>query len=231
MTKIHFIPLAALTALLLFPACGTDSAEAESAPRTVPESVDSTAAGHNAPVDWRAALLKLSIAFPEYTAYYQQIFPDFDAEAFIRADSSQVDRFLTAGTENVDSLEARFGPYLVPSPAGDYWLDVVSYGVVALPAGPEHYRYEPGGPDSQVAVINRKTGKRTRLLFCGTPCTYTAGVWLDDRAVQIAGRVDTGAGWQPTIWQIDMDRGKILEWRYPEALPTGAEGYNPLLME
>ena len=231
MFKNHPLILASLAALLLLPACGNDSAEAESAPRTAPGSVDATAAGHNAPVDWRASLLKMPIAFPNYTAHYREIFPDFRPEAFVRADSSRVDQFLTAGTENVDSLAARFGRFLVPSPAGDYWLDVVSYGVVAIPTGEESYRYVPGGPDSQVAIVHRKTGERTRLLFCGTPCRYTTGIWLDDRAVQIAGRVDIGSGWQPTIWQIDIDRGTILEWRYPRALPAEAKGYNPLLNE
>jgi hypothetical protein len=227
---IRYIPHL-LAVLLLLAACDTDSAEAESAERTVPESVDSTAAGHNAPVDWRAALLKLPIAFPAYTAHYQAIFPDFGAEAFERVDSTRVEAFLTAGSAPVDSLDAQFGPYLVPSPAGDYWLDVVSYGVVVLPAAGGGYTYEPGGPDSQVAIVNRQTGERTRLLFCGTPCSYAAGVWLDDRAVQVAGLVDPGDGFHPAVWQVDLDRGLILEWRYPEPLPPGARPFDPLAVQ
>lgn len=212
-------------------ACGTDSAEAEPADGRAPASVDSTAVGHNQPVDWRAALLKLPIAFPEYTAYYREVFPDFAADRFERVDSTRVDEFLTAGTENVDSLEARYGSWLVPSPSGDYWLDVVSYGLVAEATGSKTYNYVTGGPDSQVAIVNRKTGKRTRLLFCGTPCSYAMGVWLDDRAVQIAGRADRGDGFRPTVWQVDIDSGKILEWHYPRSLPPGAAGFNPLLKD
>ena len=224
---IRYLPYL-LTFLLFFPACDTDSAEAESAQRTVSESVDSLAAGHNVPVDWRAALLKLPIAFPAYTAHYRAIFPDFRAEAFELADSTRVEEFLTAGTVTADSLTAQFGAYLVPSPTGDYWLDVVSYGVVVLPAAGGGYTYAPGGPDSQVAIVNRQTGQRTRLLFCGTPCSCAAGAWLDDRVVQVAGLVDPGDGFHPTVWQVDLDQGLIREWRYPEPLPPGARPYDPL---
>ncbi len=163
--------------------------------------------------------------FSNYFDHYRNHFPDLTVDDFAPTDTLIASSFYEHTTPvDMTRWEKTYGDFATRSPNGHYWLDVISYGNVRSPEG----KWLGGEPDSEAALIATDTGQRTRLLFCGTACSFAEGFWLDDHTVGIAGLSANTGGEQPTLWRIDLTSREIRQYTYPTALQNGQKAYSIL---
>lgn len=163
--------------------------------------------------------------FSNYFVHYRQYFPKMTFGDFIATNTVENATFHERDVEiEVDKWALTFSDYAFRSPNKQYWLDVVSYGVEKIKDG----SWIAASPDSEVALIDTYTKQRTRLLFCGTACSFSEGFWLDDAKVVIAGLSAINKGYHPTLWYVDIPSRKIITYEYPEDLIDGQKAYSVL---
>jgi heat shock protein HslJ len=176
------------------------------------------------PVTVEALLTDAQGQLPAWFSFYEKHFPDLSAEGFEATVTSKPDSLLVMPVYDVKAFE----PWLKPSPGGNRLLDLYSYErVVKTDKAGKVQDIVAGGPDWEVAVLDTATGKRTRLLFCGTPCAFEDGFWRGENEVVVVGYFqETGRTYHPSLWWIDVRTGEVRQFVFKNGKENfGGESY------
>ncbi len=68
-----------------------------------------------------------------------------------------------------------------------YVLDIGSYGMLAVTDNTGNIQLEAGEPDTEIAIIDAKNNKRTRLMYVGPSSTIINGRWLNNTDALVLG--------------------------------------------
>lgn len=91
--------------------------------------------------------------------------------------------------------------------------------------------------DSDVGLIDLKSNKYNRLLFCGTPCGFDDAIWIDNNIFVVVGQteyypangeerctVNTKCTWVATLHVFDLTKNIVTLYYGPE-IDKGVGGY------
>ncbi len=69
-------------------------------------------------------------------------------------------------------------------------------------------------PDMEVGLIRFEEGKRSRMLFCGTPCIFEEADFDPDGNIVVAGHVENERGYKPVLWVMSPEKAYIEQHEY-----------------
>jgi hypothetical protein len=115
---------------------------------------------------------------------------------------------------NWHELYKEFPRLFILSPNKNKVLDLYSYERVFRKRRLKKPEVTADSPDSEVAIVDPAEGKKTRLMFCGTPCQFDDGWWRSANEVVVVGLVEDSL-WQqhyPAIWQINLTTQEVRQY-------------------
>jgi hypothetical protein len=125
-----------------------------------------------------------------FSTYAKQHAQAFDWTKF-RMTSTWTDSSMITASFHPDKryFEA-YGRFLKYSPDSNYFLDLDSYNVDIRKTKNGKLVGTEVGPDTEVSLVNPKTGKKTRLLFLGPGNSIEDGLWLNNENLVLMGVQD-----------------------------------------
>ncbi len=158
--------------------------------------------------------------------YQQKTHPDFSVSNFLPTDTIEQGDFMVIEIEK----PASFGKFMVYSPNKEKALDFYSYQNELKEKKDGKLEIVGGSPDSQVLLFDEENGVAKRLLFCGTPCHFDDGYWINNNEVVISGAMEgVNMKKELTLWHINLETGRIVVFRNPTAeTNTQSELYSDL---
>lgn len=186
-----------------------------------------SASGNEAPeVDAETALLQNNL--PQLFAYLGNSDSSFLPEQFDMTGTRDLDTSVT--TPVTEKQMEMFRTCLIFSPDSSQAIDLFSYNYVLVPSRDGSIRAEPGGPDTEAALIDFKTGIRKRIYFSGPSSALLDARWLKDGSFLLAGgEVFPRNRLLPFIWKIDPRSNHIDVYSYSDTLTTTASNYKKTL--
>ncbi|NML20044.1 hypothetical protein HHL16_04120 [Pseudoflavitalea sp. G-6-1-2] len=141
-----------------------------------------------------------------FTDYVKTRIPSFDWSKFKYKSSYEEDSTLTSEFSPPKSYYANYGSFLKYSPDSTRFIDLDSYNIDIVKDGRGRFIGTAGGPDTEVSLINPKTGKKERLLFMGPGGTVEDAFWLSNNELAIVGTQENeeDAGKKVTVWKINL---------------------------
>lgn len=193
-------------------------------------NADTTAArGEDEPeaeVDAETALLQNNM--PQLFAYLRNSDSSFSPQQFDMTGTRDLDTSVT--TPVTEKQMEMFRTCLVFSPDSSQALDLFSYNYVLVPTRDGSIRAEQGGPDTEAALIDFKSGIRKRIYFSGPSSALLDARWLPDGTFLLAGgEVLTRNRLLPFIWKVDPRSNHIDVYSYPDTLQATADRYKRTL--
>lgn len=145
--------------------------------------------------------------------------PAFSIDSFIKNDTIRNELFVTDFTAS-DTFFQRFGKLLVYNSDSSIFIDAysTSWLIEQGKAGTLYAR--EAEVDQEVTIVNTKTNKRTRLLFCGPACQFQKAFWYNDEIVGVMGMMAEYADeyYTPTIWFVNINNGVTIPYHYHSAV-------------
>jgi hypothetical protein len=189
---------------------------------------DTTAAqgGEEPEVDAETALLQNNL--PQLFAYLRNSDSSFLAEQFDMTGTRALDTSVT--TPVTEKQMEMFRTCLVFSPDSSQAIDLFSYNYVLVPGRDGSIRAEQGGPDSEAALIDFKSGIRKRIYFSGPSSALLDARWLPDGTFLLAGgEVFSRGRLLPFIWKVDPRSNHIDVYSYSDTLQATADRFKRTL--
>lgn len=187
-----------------------------------------TTGGEDEPeeVDAETALLQNNL--PQLFAYLRNSDSTFIPQQFDMTGTRDLDTSVT--TPVTEKQMEMFRTCLVFNPDSTMALDLFSYNYVLVPTRDGAIRAEPGGPDTEAAVIDLKSGIRKRIYFSGPSSALLDARWLPDGTFLLAGgEVFPGSRLLPFIWKVDPHSSHIDVYSYSDTLRVTANDYKKTL--
>jgi hypothetical protein len=155
----------------------------------------------------------------EWEGYYASKHPSFSLSKFNETNAYQTEittRTVTLSKQYYDN----YGRLLEYNKDSSRFLDIFSYGWIIEKGKDGGLVAREGEPDKEAAVVDPKTGKRSRLLFCGPACSFEKAVWIDEATVAIMGLTDEeGDGsYVPAVWIINTMNGNSTMYEYGDQM-------------
>lgn len=141
-----------------------------------------------------------------FSDYVKTRIPAFDWSKFKYKSSYEEDSMLTSAFTPSKTYYASYGSFLKYSPDSTRFIDLDSYNIDIVKDGKGRLTGTAGGPDTEVSLINPKTGKKVRLLFMGPGGTVEDAFWLSNNELAIVGTQENeeDAGKKVTVWKINL---------------------------
>lgn len=132
--------------------------------------------------------------------------PAFDWNGFSITTTWKEDSALQSAFTPGRDFYAEYGPYLKYSPDSTRFIDLDSYNIHIRKARNGQTEIAESGPDTEVSLVNLKTGRKTRLLFLGPAGSIEDAFWSGNDQVVVIGAQETepGTGKRMTVWTIDL---------------------------
>ena len=186
---------------LLFAACNNSSDKKADANDNEPDSVVVTGPDTTLTSE---TLQKFQTA--GFTDYVKTRIPAFDWSKFKYKSSYEEDSMLTSSFTAPKNYYANYGSFLKYSPDSTRFIDMDSYNIDIQKDGKGRLIGTAGGPDTEVSLINPKTGKKERLLFMGPGGTVEDAFWTSNNELVIVGTQENeeNAGRKVTVWKINL---------------------------
>lgn len=177
-------------------------------------------------VDAETALLQNNL--PQLFAYLRNSDSSFLPEQFDMTGTRDLDTSVT--TPVTEKQMEMFRTCLVFSPDSSQALDLFSYNYVLVPTRDGSIRAEQGGPDTEAALIDFKSGIRKRIYFSGPSSALLDARWLPDGTFLLAGGEVLPRGrLLPFIWKVDPRSSNIDVYSYSDTLQGTADSYKRTL--
>lgn len=141
-----------------------------------------------------------------FSTYAKQKAPDFDWSKFKMSMTWKEDTLVQRSYKPDKKFYAAYGPFLKWSPDSSEFIDLDSYNIdIKRDKNGKLVGHEIG-PDTEVSLVNPKTGQRTRLLFLGPGSSVEDGLWLDNNNLVLMGVQDYGdsLGKTAAVWKYNI---------------------------
>lgn len=122
--------------------------------------------------------------FPGLTAFYKKQYPAFDPTAFEMTGELRDQQYITTAYD--EKQAAAFRPLLTYNADSSMALDMFSGSYVAFSKNGQT-KFEPGEPDTEVAVIDFKSNTRKRIFYTGPSFLVQDVQWVNDSVILLAG--------------------------------------------
>lgn len=141
-----------------------------------------------------------------FTDYAKARIPSFDWSRFKHKLSWQEDSLHSSEFTPAKTFYNNYGAYLKYSPDSSRFIDLDSYNIDIRKDSKGRLVGTSGGPDTEVSLIDPKSGKRTRLLFMGPGGSVEDAFWTDNNDLVIIGTQENeeNGGKKVTIWKINL---------------------------
>ncbi len=78
---------------------------------------------------------------------------------------------------------------------------------------------ERAGPDTEVGIIDLKSGMRTRIFFSGPGTVIREGKWLDENSVLLGGAEEVSStSIRPILLRIDLKQNSLQRFTYADSV-------------
>jgi len=180
---------------------------------------DKPAAETTKPVTDTISLKNNSEVYAAWDELYSAEDPSFSIDSFVKNDTVSNELFTTDFTPS-DSFFKRFGKLLVYNNDSSVFIDAYSTTWMIEPGKDGILYAREGEVDQEVAIVNTKTNKRIRLLFCGPSCQFQKVFWYNDEIVGVMGMMAEYADeyYTPTIWFVNINTGVTIPYHYHSAV-------------
>lgn len=129
----------------------------------------------------------------------------FDWSKFVMSDTWKEDTMYTTPFRPDADYYTNYGRFLKYSPDSTYFIDLDSYNINIHKDSKGNWIGEELGPDTEVSLVNPKTGEKTRLIFFGPSSSVEEAIWLDDDNVALLGVHDDGvSGAIAVVWKYHL---------------------------
>lgn len=141
-----------------------------------------------------------------FTDYAKSKIPSFDWSKFKYKSSYEQDSMLTADFKPSKTYYASYGAYLKYSPDSSRFIDLDSYNIDIRKDASGKLIGTAGGPDTEVSLIDPKSGKSKRLLFMGPGGSVEDAFWTSNNELVIVGTQENeeNGGKKVTVWKINL---------------------------
>lgn len=189
--------------LLLTAIACNDNADKQAAPE---DETDSDSVVVNGPDTTLTAETIQRFQTTGFTDYAKSKIPSFDWSKFKYKSSYEQDSMFTQTWQPNKTYYASYGSFLKYSPDSTRFIDLDSYNIDIRKDGSGKLVGTAGGPDTEVNLINPKTGKSQRLLFMGPGGSVEDAFWTNNNELVIVGTQENeeNAGKKVTVWKINL---------------------------
>lgn len=115
-----------------------------------------------------------------------------------------------------DSFFIKYGPMIVFNDDSTKFIDGFSYRYM-IDFDTKGKRLAAGGdPESEVAIVDVRTKKRTRILYCGTTCSIEKVFWYNKDIIGILALNSENADdkYIPVLWFMNIINGETANYTY-----------------
>ncbi len=129
----------------------------------------------------------------------------FDWSRF-RMESNWIDSSpLTTSYKPDKNFYDAYGRFVKYSPDSTMFIDLDSYNVDIRKDESGRWRGTEQGPDTEISLVNLKTGTKTRVLFLGPGNSIEDALWLDKENIAIMGIEDYDSlGKVAAVWKYNI---------------------------
>lgn len=205
---LNYLLLAGMVTVL---SCSDDSSKDDS---QMPDTHDMAEENYIPPVE---------SAFPELFTFINSQDSTFSSDGFESGFAREPDT-LQAEELSTGKL-GPFLPYLIFSPDSSHAIDLVSYNFVPGKRNGETV-LKPGGPDTEVALIDFEKRTRQRILYLGSAGSILDARWESDSSFLVAGfeEVDINAI-KPVFWRFTTSNSYVEVFNYTDTLHARVDEY------
>ena len=198
--KSQFFYFLCLTIMALSGCKSKDEKAAEAA------NADSTAVIEEEPDSGFTAETIDSFRTSGFSTFAKQRSPEFDWSKFKMSMTWKEDTMVQRIYKPDKKFYASYGPFLKWSPDSSVFIDLDSYNIDIKKDKNGKYRGTELGPDSEVSLVNPKSGQKTRLLFLGPGSSVEDALWLDKNNLVLMGVQDYGdsLGKTAAVWKFNI---------------------------
>ncbi|MBO9633684.1 MAG: hypothetical protein J7578_11260 [Chitinophagaceae bacterium] len=141
-----------------------------------------------------------------FTDYAKSKIPNFDWSKFKYKSSYEQDSLLTSNFKPAKNYYASYGPFLKYSPDSSRFIDLDSYNIDIRKDRNGKLIGTAGDPDTEVSLVDPKSGKSKRLLFMGPGGSVEDAFWTNNNELVIIGTQENeeNGGKKVTVWKIDL---------------------------
>ncbi len=142
-----------------------------------------------------------------FTDYAKTKIPNFDWSRFKYKSSYEQDSLLTRGFQALPKLITHPTEHsLKYSPDSSRFIDLDSYNIDIRKDASGKLIGTAGGPDTEVSLIDPKSGKSKRLLFMGPGGSVEDAFWTSNNELVIVGTQENeeNGGRKVTVWKINL---------------------------
>jgi hypothetical protein len=212
-TRHLFYLIAALT--IGFYACGSNEDKKATPAEETADAEDSTIVEVIDTIFSREYIDTFStMAFSNYA---KKQATSFDWTRFRMVENWEDDSLLTTNFKPDKKFYDAYGRYIKYSPDSTMFVDMDSYHVGIKKNSQGKWQGIEMEADSEVSLVNLKSGKKTRLLFLGPDNSIEDAMWLDKENVAIMGIQDYGdsLGKVAAVWKFNIPTNTyfLYEWR------------------
>jgi len=204
-------------ALILFLMACNNTAENKS------ETEDTIQSEEEEATSERPEIQQIQISFLQMFSFYEANDSSFSASNF---EAAQLDtmNLLPAHPVNEKDLKP-FYPYFIYNSDSTKAIDLYSYNIMLKESGGKTIG-EPGGPDTEIAIVDFRNKTRQRIFFSGPSFPVYDGAWLSNDVVVLAGGETIADGtMKPMILKINLSSKARQYFNYPDTLNITASDY------
>lgn len=153
-----------------------------------------------------------------FADYAKKRSPAFDWSKFKLKYSWEEDSAHTSDFKPNQQYFTNYGPFLKYSPDSTYFIDLDSYNVDIKKDSKGKFIASELGPDCEVSLINRSTGKKSRLLFMGPGGSVEDASWLSKDELILLGVQENneGRGKQVSVWKYNLPTATFTLYELPD---------------
>jgi len=120
---------------------------------------------------------------------------------------------------------AQYASYLIYNPDSSMAIDPYSNSYLIVKKD-GYNKLTSGSPDTEVAIVDFKKGKRQRILYFGPSYMVIDAKWKSDKTVLFAiSEVISNDKISPEIWEVDLNTFTKKVSRYPDTLNINVNRY------
>jgi len=139
-----------------------------------------------------------------FSTYAKQHAKEFDWSKFRMTNTWSDDSLVTSSFHPDKTYYAAYGRFLKYSPDSSRFIDLDSYNIDIKKDKNGHWVGHEIGPDTEVSLVNKKTGKKTRLIFFGPNNSIEDGLWLDNDNLVLMGIRQSDSTKSAAVWRFNV---------------------------
>jgi hypothetical protein len=140
-----------------------------------------------------------------FSNYAKRQVPAFDWSRFRMEHSYSDSQLLVTDFKPDKNFLEAYGPLLKYSPDSSMFIDMDSYHVAMRKNARGKWQGTAMEPETEVSLVNLKTGKKTRILYGGPEVSIEEALWLDKDNFAVMGIEDLDSvGRVAAIWKFNI---------------------------